>query len=177
MKLDIKRAVVSPFSDSQWKSKISILILLALINAILERLGWSLLWLIPAFISTGYCLQFAHNEIHDIKPLLPNWSYNFLKYLKYGTIFGVISGLYTLIIILLVSSFIKLPFNKVFIIGLFTSFLIVFLVSGIYCYNFKFKESFNGRKIFDIVYKKKMEFFITIPIIFILLITFYNLSP
>ena len=63
MQLDIKKALLSPFSDNKWKGKIFILTLLSVFAGLLDdsRMGW-LSWF-PTFIFNGYCAQFIYNEM------------------------------------------------------------------------------------------------------------------
>lgn len=96
MKLDIKKAFLSPFSDKDWFWKISLFGYLSLIIEIISmqvdfkhinKINLSL-WIFVAFpiafVIMGYFIRFIHNEINDIKPLIPEWRLNLKKYFKTG---------------------------------------------------------------------------------------------
>lgn len=177
IRLDIKKAILSPFSGEKWKSKIFILTLFSLFCALLETIGLSFLSWIPTIIFNGYCAQFIYNEIHNITPLLPEWHANFLKYFKYGFIFTIITIIYSIIIILIVFNFIKLSYNAKIIPILFIFSVIYFWVSASYCDNFKFSEAFATTKFFKLILRIKWEFLITILIIFGSIIICYKSGP
>jgi len=169
MQLDIKRALLSPFSDNRWKGKLFILILLSLISAFLTLSNLNLLSWLPIFIFTGYSLQFAHNEIHDIKPILPDWKFNFLTYFKYGAIFSAITFVYSIILFLIMIIMIKLSYILIFGIGCFVFSIVGIWITGVYCDNFQFKDAFNKKKFIRLISESQLEIIIFILIIFVLL--------
>lgn len=174
MILDIPKALMSPFSDDEWKSKIFILTLLSILGTFLELsgLGW-LSWL-PIFIFIGYCTQVVHNEIHNIVPLLPDWHSNFVKYLKYGAIFSFITFIYSIIIFLLMVSMIKLSYTLILGIGVFIFSAVCLWITGAYCDNFKFKDSFAINNCLKLFSRAKWELAVTLLIILILFAVCFN---
>lgn len=177
MILDIPKALLSPFSDDKWKSKLFILTLLSILGTFLEPsgLGW-LSWL-PIFIFIGYCVQFSYNEIHNITPLLPDWHSNFLKYFKYGAIFSVITFIYSIIVFLIMLTMIKLSYTLIFGIGGFIFSIVCLWITGAYCDNFQFKDAFNMKKFIRLISKIQLEIIIFILIIFALFTIACILAP
>lgn len=174
MRLDIKKALWSPFDDEKWKNKILILTLFSLSNAVLILLDTGLLSLISTSIFTGYCLYFMHNTIHEIKPFLPNWQSAFLNCFKKGLIMTIIAVIYCLLICLALFFIIDFSSNLTIAILILLVSLFSFLISALYSDNFNFKEAFALRKLLKIMIKAKEEFLIAITIIFgILFVSFY----
>ncbi len=182
MQLDIKKAFLSPFSDHEWKSKLSILTILGVFlvfqcfkNPNLKQFNViaEILFLPFSFLNIGYCVKFAHNEIHKIKPLLPVWEFDFLlEYFKYGLLFLVISWIYIIcfIIICLPMALLLNHFNIIYlcIFILFSMYLFVIIHSlaiNLYADNFKFKEAFNIRYLFNLIKNVKKELFLSILIV------------
>lgn len=107
MELNIKKAFLAPFSDEKWYIKLifpSIMAIFSLIFNVLihvkpkESIILYLIVLIPSLILSGFFLQFAHNEIHDEKPLLPNLKSNIKTYLVNGIKYLGLTLLYALVI-------------------------------------------------------------------------------
>lgn len=157
MKLDIKRAFLSPFSDEKWKSKIFILLLLAVTGLFL---------LFPFGIFIGYGLQFMHNEIHNIKPLLPDWHSNFIKYLKYGVGYFVVISMFFIFSFLLIFLFIK-PFKVAFAIFMFIFSIINFTVLSLYSDKLKFSEAFYLKNFFKVISRVQWTFLALVLIMFL----------
>ena len=91
MQLDIKKAFLSPFSEEKWYIKLifpSFMAIFSLISNILaqehkaEVLGLALITLLPFLVLYGFFAQFAHNEIHDELPLLPDLKTKVKQYFK-----------------------------------------------------------------------------------------------
>lgn len=148
IRLDIKKAFYSPFSDKKWKSKIFILTLLVVAGLFL---------LFPFGIYIGYCLQFMHNEIHDIKPLLPDWRSNFIKYLKYGVGFFVIVSMIFIFSFLVIFLFIK-PFKVAFTLNTLIFYIISFAILCLYSDKLKFSEAFYLKNFFKVISRVRWEF-------------------
>ena len=182
MKLDIKKAIYSPFSDPRWHIKCTIPIILMFCSGLyfhLYNIPYSNLMIInftlllPVwFVIAGFYVQFAHNEIHEIKPLLPEWNGNLLKFLKIGAICWGIIFIYFIPMLL-----IDYPLSRIFYIFcsmmdfnndyiessiVIISFLILFctlisFVSCIYYDDFRFKAIFKIKKIFILMFSVKKE--------------------
>ena len=93
MKLDVKKALLSPFSEEKWYLKLIFPIFISACCTLSDgpfHVSKSLTFLIglisliPGIALSGFFIQFEHNEIHDARPLLPVLKSNFEKYLKYG---------------------------------------------------------------------------------------------
>lgn len=178
MRLDFKKAFYSPFSDDKWKSKLFILTLLTVFNVLFEILKIRVFEFVISCILTGYCLRFAHNEIHNITPLLPNWRSNFLKYLNYGG--------FSLIVFLAYFLLCSIPIYIIFylikssiIANIFLVFISLTMVFGglsLYCDNFKLKEAFNIYEFFKLIAKAKWELFVITLIFMFLGIVFYSIK-
>lgn len=175
MKLDIKKALQSPFRDEKWKSKLFILTFLITINLLFNTLNIRVLQFLISCIIIGYCLQYAHNEIHDINPILPDWFSNFFKYFNYGAS----SILVCLVYVLLYSIPIYIVFYLIkssVIANVFLAFItlvIIFWGLSIYCDNFKFKKIFNIFNFLKLIYKAKWELFIIIFLFMIFVVILY----
>lgn len=154
MQLNVKNAFLSPFSDEKWKSKLFILSLL-----LIASIGL----LFPYWIFIGYCLQFMHNEIHNIKPLLPDWRSNFIKYLKHGVCYFMIISMFFIFCFLLIFLFIK-PFKIAFMIFTFIFTIINFAVLSLYSDKLKFSESFYLKKFFKVISRVQWTFLILVLI-------------
>ncbi len=147
MNINFKKAFLSPFSDSKWKSKLLILILLSTFNILLGVISAKfnvfvlLLLNIPiTFICAGYIAQFAHNEINQILPLLPSWHSSFLKYFKYGFSSYIVVLIYSIPIVitfLFIKSltgkeylnFLMTLFGNINVLNFFDKYIVNFLFS------------------------------------------------
>ena len=206
MNLDIKKAFYSPFSDSKWKSKLFILSLFSIFSVFqyflttIQPPTFSMLFFLlillpipPLFIFAGYCLQFGHNAIHNISPLLANWKSNFFKYFKHGLFSLIVFFIYAipLIMILYIISPEKQATTLYYLIDLSSKmhilkflgfhiiylifFLIIFLLitlniailfsaDCLYMDNFKISNAFAVRKLFKFIFDAKYELFLIIVI-------------
>jgi len=178
MKLDIKKAIYSPFSEPKWYIKISILCFLSVIGCLLFKKESALEVLIELpliLISVGYLLYFCHNEIHDFSPLLPEWNKNsIIKYLKHGFIIFAI-GLFFILFLSNMPFNLALYFNPmlknstIFKLtrGIYDCIFLVFnnLVFVNYSFNFKLINCFKWFKIFKLFLQKELFFFLLIMII------------
>ena len=167
MILDIPKALLSPFSDDKWKSKLFILTLLAVV---------SLFLLFPFWIFIGYCLQFMHNEIHNIKPLLPDWHSNFVKYLKYGVVYFIVISIFLILNFLIIFPFIK-SFNVAFTIYMFIFSIINFAILCLYSDKLKFSEAFYLKNFLELISRVQWEFLILILIMSLPTIILYFWVP
>lgn len=192
MQLDIKKAILLPFSDSDWKRKLLILLFFWAFltiqyylpnNLNKSNLIYALLTLPFWFLGIGYCLQYAHNEINEIIPKLPIWQSNFLNYLKHGFFSTVISVSY-LIPLKVIGRLTKVLFwdnylqlniiNFIYYIFILALIIILSMVVDIYANNFKFIEAFNINKLFKLIIKAPKELFIS-ALIFLLTLISQNL--
>lgn len=207
MELNIKKAFYSPFSDEKWYLKLifpSIMAIFSLISNIamhqhnnMAAIVSYLISFLPCLVLGGFFLQFAHNEIHDELPLLPNLKSKILQYFKYGlSIFGLaliyaIAFFVIAFVISFISGFVLgvlfgiLKFNKILlpilltiifipILLLVVSFMI--LLSGKYADNFNFKEALDYKKIWTLLSKTKSEIIIYILLIICLIILFLTFT-
>jgi Protein of unknown function (DUF4013) len=198
MNLDIKRAILSPFSDSKWYVKLAIPFLWHIANSLyfhfhkilVQDLTFLQLALLLPFllILPGFYLNFVHNEIHNIKPLLPNWKGNWLNFLKNGASFYIIF----LFVLMLALIIVCLPLLTIFHIFhpnpysgslvyeltsilsfpaiLFFAFLCFFLVC-IYVDNFKLLDCFNLKHVLRTILsaKNELSIYVILPAVFYLL--------
>ncbi len=173
MEVSIKKALYSPFSDSKWCVKTTILCCLSLVGLLLMPPVTPLRILLEMpfiMLATGYILYFVHNEINNVSPLLPEWRNDLiLKYFKNGTLIFILY--FSLLIVLN-----NIPFNLMlhlnksfadsfifnlirFIYGyIFAIFNIV--IFFIYSVNFKIKDCFKWGEILKILYKRKTGLFL-----------------
>ncbi|MEI7475667.1 MAG: hypothetical protein WCK67_12900 [bacterium] len=94
MKLDIKRALKSPFNGNNWFITLTILgIINSLFFVLVENskenpqlLAIIILMVIQplGIMISGYIIQFVHNEIKGNYPLLPCWKNNIKSYFRKG---------------------------------------------------------------------------------------------
>lgn len=196
MQLDIKKAFLSPFSEEKWYIKLifpAFMAIFSLISNILaqehkaEVLGLALITLLPFLVLYGFFAQFAHNEIHDELPLLPDLKTKVKQYFKYGlSLLGIIL-IYTIafFIISFVISLILgfalgftvavLKLSKIIIPIVLAILLIpvliltiayMTLVEGSFVDNFNFNEALNFKKIYSLIFKVKSEIFVYIILAF-----------
>lgn len=204
MNLDIKRAILSPFSDSKWHVKLTLpfiwlftsglhfpLYKISYINLVILNFTLFLpFWL----ILYGFYIYFAHNEIHNLKPLLPTWKGNWFKYLKTGATSSIIV-LFLLILILILDCVLALPrfllfphtspfsisfqyelMAITFIHALFFVFLHNFL-GCVYADNFRLSDSFNLKQVSELILIVKKEILVcAISIIIFFLLNSFILS-
>lgn len=189
MELNVKKAFCSPFSDEKWYLKLIFPSIMASFNLIpnawlkqhpIEFLVLFLIILIPSFALKGFFIQFAHNEIHDKSPLLPELKSNGKNFLKYGVKLVGVFVIYMLIF-LLIAFLAGLALG--FVLGIISAFLhfkamipiiaaIVFiplgilaaafiiLVECIFFDNFSFKEALNYKRAWGLLSKAKSEIMI-----------------
>lgn len=182
MELDIKKAIKSPFSDPKWyirlilpsfiftfwvailSSKPYVHKILALYPSILILFIFALVLL---FIYAGFIVQFRHNSIYNLKPLIPDIKGNTGNYFVQGLCFGLINFAY-FIINKLLELIGHIPVNGVMtlFLGIFILCVyILFLIAGAFSQNiyadyFFFHKAFDYKKIFNLMSKVKKEIFI-----------------
>lgn len=187
MELNIKKAFCAPFSDKNWYLKlifpiltmVTVLILFEpmIAAAIPQILGLVVvIGLIPAyFFILGFIVQFMHNEISNNKPLLPGKEIPLKNYLIYGLVsFGIYipySGLQSLLnlaknvsangtVNTLIEAFLLVLYLFISIIWAFSQ--------NSYADCFSFKDAIKFKRIFNLIFKVKLEIFIYLTIYLIL---------
>lgn len=196
MELDIKKSFKVPFSQEKWYIKLIFPSIMAIFSLISNNLMQTnkpavailfLITLIPAIILNGFFLQFAHNEINDEYPLLPNLKSRIKEYLKYGAKYY---GLIIIYAVILFFAGLLIGFASGFILGflgldktllsiltiaIFLPLLILvccylILVYGVFSDKFNFKEAFMYKKIMSLLSKVKAEITVYLLVVFGLLI-------
>lgn len=185
MTISIKKALYSPFNDPKWYIKVPILCFLSVIGCLLFKKESNLEFLIALpliLIGFGYLLYFCHNEIYDLKPLLPEWELSLIpKYLKRGSLVFIlqifINPIYSKIIYTISHCFNVIEVIKdakygilgeliihtpEWIIGIFGIFILssLSLILPIYSLNFKIKNFLKFGKLLKISWKHKIELFL-----------------
>lgn len=201
MELNIKKAFLSPFSDEKWYIKLIFPAAVAFLGlffnlAVLQQNNHKaaiimLIVLLPGIVCGGFFLQFAHNEIHDKLPLLPNLKFKLKEYLAYGVkllslfllysivlsfiiggifftfniIFGIILGLFSVIFHIsntIMAIIACIIFGVIYIPMAIFMFIYLLLITGAFAYNFNFKEALDCKKILRMLPKVKSEMIIYI---------------
>lgn len=175
MSLDFKKAFNSPFSEEKWYIKMVFPFVMTLLGIMTStfykndagaNVMINLLTLFPSIILAGFYAQFAHNEIHDVAPILPELKAKIVDFLKYGFKLIGISIIYFSIV--LVGSIISLAGLKTFNIfsvlglvlipiGLIIGFLLAVPAEGIFFDTFCFKAALDYKKAIELLSKVKME--------------------
>lgn len=91
MQLNIKKAILLPFSGIDWFLRLTVLSLLSFFGIIFYSQpsnieNFAIIFVLFFIIFSGYFWQFAHNEINNIYPSLPSWKLDVIKYFKQGFI-------------------------------------------------------------------------------------------
>lgn len=134
--------------------------------------------LVPAFLflsilALGYLLQFSHNEIKGISPIIPEWRKNIKKYLRSGFIaFAVLLAFHIIFSILgevfknlLYSIFNMSTFNT-YILDYFRD-IFILIVFCFYSWRFNLKDSFDIPSIFRFIAKAKCELLVLFSLMFL----------
>lgn len=177
MQLDIKKAILLPFSGKDWFLRLIVLSILSIrelrgVNTDIIVLHVALFVLLVIF--WGYFSQYAHNIFNNIFEL-PSWKLDLKKYLETG--FMCLIGYFVNVIIF---SFIFLSLSNVatklhmehlknLSDGIF-QFLIIFMlfvIPCLYSVKFKFNDMLNYSKLLKIVSNAKLEFLTCILIYFV----------
>lgn len=103
MELDIKKAFLSPFSDTEWYINLIFPFAISLFSSFANS-DFSnfpkeynhLISTVLLLLLAGFYAQFQHNEIHNIKPLLPTINSKYIKYLRYGFMSSIVTSLYVI---------------------------------------------------------------------------------
>lgn len=178
MKLDIKRAILLPFSGKDWFLRLIVLSILSIrelkgVNSDIIVLHVALFILLIIF--WGYFSKYSYNIFNNISIELPSWKLDFKEYLKTG--FMCLIG-YLINIIIFSSIFLSLSnlasklhieYLKIFSDGLL-QFLIIFMlfvIPCLYSQKFKFIDMLNYSKLFNIISNAKLEFLTCILIYFV----------
>jgi hypothetical protein len=181
MNFDIKKAFLSPFKTQGWFVKILIYCVLGVISTkfVGNKSYLSIIGIFSLIMITGYQIQFAHNEIHNKIPLLPEWKSNIKKYIKFG-VCGAFGLMYCTTISILIAIPIGLllfclgdiiaKFFSIILTTLFFFFLLIVLI--VYSEKFELKDvvTLNLNKPFKLIWIAKKEFAIS-TIIGLLLLT------
>lgn len=175
MKLNIKKAILLPFSGKGWFLR---LIVISFLSFSMNTYYYNKYSFIPmlflAFLFLGYFSQFAHNEINDINPTLPSWKLDLLKYFKYGFICFIGLFIYAILLGIIISLIGTLV--DIFKIGFWDNLnqimsnielIFIILIQCIYSEKFKFKDLLNFLKPIKIILNNKLVFLSCILIIFI----------
>lgn len=189
MKLDIKKAFLSPFTGEGWFGKVTLFGILNIICFAFNEFFKTNYdkYLLLVFIIcmplgvmlSGYSLQYIHNEIYDIYPILPQWKQNIKSYLKKGIeYFGIVLS-YCFIFLLLITPF-GLILDK--ISGAYSNFIImpiVFLIilsvmiiiqleTCSYSQRFEFKDCYEWQSFYGLISKVKKEIVISLFLFFLI---------
>jgi len=191
LKLNIKKAFLSPFSDYGWFWKITLLGVLCTLSLGLNvsaKIGSKylligfLIGFLVEMIKTGYFIKFIHNEIYDIKPLLPVWKYNILDFLKKGTKYYIVLISYIILFLILFALFIAFPVSIFFASSeivsniiliffgiLYAIFGMIFtqLVMCSYADNLKYENCYQFKFFLKLILNVKKEIVITLLFVFV----------
>lgn len=193
MELNIKKAFCSPFSDEKWYIKLifpSVMAVFSLLSQIAAHqhnhivlIILMLITLIPGFVLWGFFAQFAHNEIHDQQPLLPDLKSNVNQYFKYGLKYLALILIYAIIffiicIVLGVVLGVSMGFaSAIFNFGKMTNLIVTTIVlvpvsmfifaffvfvQGMFVDNFDFEEALNYKKILNLLAEVHSEIIVYI---------------
>lgn len=178
LQLDIKKAILLPFSGKDWFLRLIVLSILSIrelrgVNNEIIVLHVALFILLIMF--WGYFSKYAHNIFNNISIELPTWKLDFKEYLKAGSI-CLIGYLINVIIFSLIflslsdiASKLHMEHLKNLSDGLFQFVIIfmLFVIPCLYSQKFKFIDMLNYSKLFNIVSNAKLEFLTCILIYFI----------
>lgn len=178
MQLDIKKAILVPFSERRWLLVLLILSVLRFCYKINNNLPFRMVLIFGAILFLGYFCQFVHNEFNNISPSLPSWKSNFIKYLRQGFICSI--GMF---INLLIFSCFIIPFfaltqvihnnNVKYVYDLMHQLseiimiYVSFIVPCLYAENFKLRTVFNFKKLFKMIFNTKFDFLLCFIILII----------
>jgi len=173
MEISFKKALLAPFNDAQWYSKIGIGALLFVPSLIASLyLGpkhWevTLLTLIARFFVVGYFWLVFHNEINNIENILPEWDFikitliavqAFVFSLKYFLLIAPIFIVFmALIIFLKPLSVVFMIIGGAVLIFLYTIFLPI--AQSLFAKDFDSKEAFNFPKIW-MIFKNSWKYYL-----------------
>jgi len=175
MELDIKKALNSPFSEEKWHIKLILPFIVAILGLITSAFYKdyptmsnivNLISIIPSIILGGFYVQFAHNEIHDKTPLLPDLELGVMDFLKYGfKLLGVVLVYFSIAIIGLLLGLIAIKTQNLLalvalvllLVGILVGFILSILAEGIFFDTFNFKEALDYKRVFKLLSKVKME--------------------
>lgn len=183
MKLDIKKAIESPFVDKKWYIKLifpSIITYLGVIiisfKPYLNKISinvliflivtFSISYLITGIICAGFFVQLRHNFIENIQQL-PTLKGYIGEYFSQGFNVGIINIIYAILckaLELIGQIPVKGLINLIFGVCLLCAYILL-LISGafsqnIYADTFYFHKAFEYKRIFSLMSKVKKETFI-----------------
>lgn len=194
MQLSMKKAFNSPFGEEKWYIKLAFPFIMAILGLIASAFYKddnvslaiiNILTFIPGIILGGFYAQFAHNEIHDISPLLPDLDSNIGDYLKYGfKLLGIvciyfsiaIAGILLGMVALKLQNFLALIALILIMLGMPLGFIFAIPAEGIFFDNFCFKDALDYKKVLALLSKVKMEIavYFLICFCFMMLMTICN---
>lgn len=171
MQLDIKKAILLPFSGKNWLLRLIILSILSMsiiesnyknINSTIILIGFL------SILLFGYFCQFAYNSFNNISRNLPSWKLDFSKYLRHGTIcligiliYAIIFGCIALPFTILAEKSHSIYLKYLYEVMNFLSLIfIIFVVPCLYAENYKFNVIFELEKLFKKITNVKLEFLI-----------------
>lgn len=178
MKLDIKRAILLPFSGKDWLLRLIVLSILSLrelrgVSSDIIVLHVVLFILMAMF--WGYFSQYAHNIFNNISIELPSWKLDLKKYFKTGFMcsIGYLINVIIFNFIFLSLSNVAIKFHMEHLKHLsdgllqFAMIFMLFVIPCLYSEKFKFIDILNYSKLLKIVSNAKFEFLTCILIYFI----------
>ncbi len=156
MSLDFKTAVTFFQQDTNWKQKITVLVIVSVIASLLATSRVLGILTLPFYLFTiGYMVLITHNLINNTGVVLPEFEYKKI-FINGGKYFGVVFC-YMLLIVLFImligslTSFVKLLSIIVMLAVFLVGISIVFMSQFIFSENLSFKEAFNLTKIFNVL--------------------------
>ncbi len=156
MSLDFKTAVTFFQQDTNWKQKITVLVIVSVIASLLATSRVLGILTLPFYLFTiGYMVLITHNLINNTGVVLPEFEYKKI-FITGGIYFGVVFC-YMLVCVLLITllgvltSIIKLLSIIVMLAVFLAGISIVFMSQFIFSENLSFKEAFNLTKIFNVL--------------------------
>jgi len=178
MQLDIKKAILLPFSGKDWFLRLIVLSILSLTgfdSSYRDILGVHVVLIMLMVLYWGYYSQYAHNIFNNISVELPSWKLDFKRYFKLGFIclvgFVIVMIIFGLIFWPLGALFEK--FNSGYLKVLYEAtkqFIVIFMmfvIPCLYAKRFKFIDMLNFSKLLKIISNAKFEFLTCILIYFV----------
>ena len=186
MEISFKKALIAPFSDENWLSKVGIGVAL-FIPALMASLAFgeknwtvALLSFIAAFFMGGYSWVVMHNEINNIENELPSWDVIKIAYLALQGL--VISLGYVLISVPIILVFTALMFSSKSLLVIFATigaiiailwYLILLpIAQTLFAKDFEITEAFNFQKVIAIVKNSWKYYLLAIFYSFLIAIIF-----
>lgn len=171
IQLDIKKAILLPFSGKDWFLRLIVLSVLCLgvsnvyckfdINNFIMTI---LIFLLLIFF--GYFCQFAYNKFNNITPCLPSWKLDFIKYLRQGFIW--LMGVFSYLFVISAFAFIFVPLIQIIhnnylkilsdIVNQLVIIFIIFVVPCLYADKLNFRGILDFKKLVKTFLNTKLDF-------------------